>query len=107
MFSQDRIIANVQERVRLTPPVRLTLIARDYLVIQTIYGNVIETPFNMTVANAQIWTVDKELVLRTTSIHLLRGDLNGTPINFGLAVGLGTLRITPTGMYEVSSYRAE
>ena len=104
LFSQDRIIANVQERVRLTPPVRLTLMVRDNLVIQPISGGVAEVPFNMTVAKARRWTINEELILRTTGIHLLRGDLNGTPINFGQAQGLGTLRITPTGIYEVSAY---
>lgn len=107
MFSQDRIIANVQERVRLTPPVRLTLMARDNLVIQPISGGAAEVPFNMTVAKARIWTIGEELVLRTTGIHLLRGDLNGTPINFGQARGIGTLRITPTGIYEVSAYLSQ
>ena len=107
LFTQDRIIANVQEQVRLTPPVRLTLMARDNLVIQPFTGGVAEIPFNMTVAKAKIWTVTEELVLRTTAIHQLRGDLNGTPINFGQAEGLGTLRITATGIYEVSAYLSQ
>lgn len=107
LFSQDRIIANVQERVRLTLPVRLTLMVRDNLVIQPISGGVAEVPFNMTVAKARRWTVNEELVLRTTGIHLLRGDLNGTPINFGQARGLGTLRITPSGIYEVTAYLSQ
>ena len=107
LFTADRLVANLREQVRLTPPVRLTLMARDNLVIQAIRAGVPETPFNMTVAKAQIWTVDKELLLRTTGIHLLRGDLNGVPINFGQAAGLGTLRITPGGVYEVSAYLAE
>ena len=106
-FAQDRMVAKVREQVRLTPPVRLTLMARDNLVIQPIRGGVPGTPFNMTVAKAQIWTVDQELLLRTTGIHLLRGDLNGVPINFGQATGLGTLRITPGGVYEVSSYQTD
>ncbi len=104
LFSADRLIDNLREQVRLTPPVRLTLMARDNLVIQPIRGGVPGTPFNMTVAKAQIWVVDQELLLRTTGIHLLRGDLNGVSINFGQAAGLGTLRITPGGVYEVSAY---
>lgn len=107
LFTQDRIVNNLVERVRLTPPVRLTLMARDNLVVQAITGGNPQIPFNMTVAKAKIWTVNEELLLRTTGIHLLRGDLNGVPINFGQAQGLGTLRITPQGIYEVSAFLAE
>ena len=107
LFSADRLVAHIREQVRLTPPVRLTLMARDNLVIQPIRGGVAGTSFNMTVAKAQIWTVDQVLLLRTTGIHLLRGDLNGVPINFGQATGLGTLRITPGGVYEVSGYLSD
>lgn len=104
LFSEDRIVDNLQERVRLTPPVRLTLMARDNVVIQPVSAGQIGTAFNLTVAEARQWTIQEELILRTTHINLLRGDLNGVPINFGEATGIGTLRITPTGVYEVSAY---
>lgn len=104
LFSEDRIIENLQERVRLTPPVRLTLMARDNVVIQPVSGGLVGAAFNLTVAEARQWTIKEELILRTTHINLLRGDLNGVPINFGEATGLGTLRVSPTGVYEVSAY---
>lgn len=106
LFTQDRLVANLQERVRLTPPVRLTLMARDNVVIQPFNDGQAEIAFNLTVAEARQWIVTEELVLRTPSIDLLRGDLNGVPIDFGEATGLGILRITPSGVYEVSSYAA-
>ncbi len=104
LFAQDRIISHLLERVRLTPPVRLTLMARDNVVIQPVVSGTREASFNLTVAEARQWNVNTELVLRTLTIQLLRGDLNGVPINFGDANGLGALRVTPTGVYEVSSY---
>lgn len=104
LFSEDRIVDNLQERVRLTPPVRLTLMARDNVVIQPVLDGQTGTAFNLTVAEARQWTIQEELILRTSHINLLRGDLNGVPINFGEATGLGTLRVTPTGIYEVSAY---
>ncbi|MCK4578537.1 MAG: helix-turn-helix domain-containing protein [Candidatus Marinimicrobia bacterium] len=104
LFRQDRIISHLLERVRLTPPVRLTLMARDNVVIQPVTQGQPGPAFNLTVAEARQWTVDRDLILRTPTIHLLRGDLNGVPIDFGEANGLGALRITPTGIYEVSSY---
>lgn len=104
LFSEDRIVDNLQERVRLTPPVRLTLMARDNVVIQPVSDGQTGTAFNLTVAEARQWTIQEELILRTTHINLLRGDLNGVPINFGEATGVGTLRVTPTGVYEVSAY---
>ncbi|MEE9464328.1 MAG: helix-turn-helix domain-containing protein [Candidatus Neomarinimicrobiota bacterium] len=104
LFSQDRLTANLQERVRLTPPVRLTLMARDNVVIQPYSEGRATTAFNLTVAEARQWIVTEELILRTPSIHLLRGDLNGVPLDFGEATGLGVLRITSSGVYEVSSY---
>ncbi len=104
LFAEDRIVENLQERVRLTPPVRLTLMARDNVVIQPVSAGQTGTAFNLTVAQARQWTIQEELILRTSHINLLRGDLNGVPINFGEATGVGTLRITPTGVYEVSAY---
>jgi len=106
LFTDDRIIENLQERVQLTPPVRLTIRARDNLVIQPISNGQPGVPFNMTVAEARIYTirVTEELELRTTAIQSLRGDLNGVPIDFGQASGLGSLRVTPNGVYEVSAY---
>ena len=104
LFSRDRLVAHLRERVRLTPPVRLTLMARDNMVLQPYTGGKAATAFNLTVAEARQWTVKEELVLRTPSIHLLRGDLNGVPIDFGEATGLGLLLVTPSGVYEVSGY---
>ena len=104
LFAQDRIVTHLLERVRLTPPVRLTLMARDNVVIQPVVSGRREPSFNLTVAEARQWNVNTELILRTSTIQLLRGDLNGVPINFGNADGLGALRVTPTGVYEVSSY---
>jgi cytoskeletal protein RodZ len=104
LFAQDRITSHLLERVRLTPPVRLTLMARDNVVIQPVVSGSREASFNLTVAEARQWSVNTELILRTSTIQLLRGDLNGVPINFGTADGLGALRVTPTGVYEVSSY---
>ena len=34
LFAQDRLVAHLLERVRLTPPVRLTLMSRDNIVLQ-------------------------------------------------------------------------
>jgi hypothetical protein len=106
LFSQDRLVAHLLERVRLTPPVRLTLMSRDNIVLQPYSNGKAATAFNLTVAEARQWTIKEELVLRTPSIHLLRGDLNGVPIDFGEATGLGMLRVTPSGVYEVSGYAA-
>ncbi len=106
LFSQDRLVAHLLERVLLTPPVRLTLMARDNIVLQPYSSGKGATAFNLTVAEARQWTIKEELVLRTPSIHLLRGDLNGVPIDFGEATGLGMLRVTPSGVYEVSGYAA-
>jgi len=104
LFTEDRIVAHHMERIRLTPPVRLTLMARDNVVIQPMIANQRQPAFNLTVAEARIWTIQQDLVLRTTAIELLRGDLNGIPIELGQARGIGALRVTPTGEYEVFAY---
>ena len=106
LFAQDRLVAHLLERVRLTPPVRLTLMSRDNIVLQPYSNGKAATAFNLTVAEARQWTIKEVLVLRTPSIHLLRGDLNGVPIDFGEATGLGILRVTPSGVYEVFGYAA-
>ena len=102
LFTQDRIVSHHMERVRLTRPVRLTLMARDNVVIQPVIDGQWGPVFNLTVAEVRIWTVQEELVIRTTAIELLRGDLNGVAINLGQARGIGALRVTPSGEYEVS-----
>ncbi|MFC1535523.1 helix-turn-helix domain-containing protein [Candidatus Neomarinimicrobiota bacterium] len=104
LFAEDRIVSHHMERVRLTPPIRLTLMARDNVVIQPVSGGQRGPSINLTVAEARIWTIYEDLILRTPSVELLRGDLNGIPINLGQARGLGAIRITPTGEYEVFSY---
>ncbi len=106
LFTQERIVSHHMERVRLTPPVRLTLMARDNVVIQTLTGGQRGPVFNLTVAEVRIWTVQEDLVIRTTAIELLRGDLNGIAINLGQARGIGALRVTPSGEYEVFAYAA-
>ena len=102
LFTQERIVSHHMERVRLTRPVRLTLMARDNVVIQPVIDGQWGPVFNLTVAEVRIWTVQEELVIRTTAIELLRGDLNGVAINLGQARGIGALRVTPSGEYEVS-----
>lgn len=104
LFAEDRIVSHHMERVRLTPPIRLTLMARDNVVIQPVSRGQRGPSINLTVAEARIWTIHEDLILRTPSVELLRGDLNGIPINLGQAKGLGALRVTPTGEYEVFSY---
>ncbi len=106
LFTQERIVSHHMERVRLTPPVRLTLMARDNVVIQPVIDGQRGPTFNLTVAEVRIWTVQEDLVIRTTAIELLRGDLNGVAINLGQARGIGALRITPSGEYEVFAYTA-
>ena len=106
LFTQERIVSHHMERVRLTPPVRLTLMARDNVVIQPVIDGQRGPTFNLTVAEVRIWTVQEDLVIRTTAIELLRGDLNGVAINLGQARGIGALRVTPSGEYEVSAYAA-
>ena len=103
-FAQDRIVSHHMRRVPLTPPVRLTLTARDNVVIRPIIDGRQGTSINLTVAEARIWTIQNILVLQTTSIDRLRGDLNGVPIDIGEARGIGILRVTSTGEYEVFSY---
>lgn len=105
LFTEDRITSHHMERVRLTPPVRLTLMARDNVVIQPVTEGRRRPSFNLTVAEARIWTIQEDLVLRTNTIERLRGDLNGVPIDLGQARGIGALRVTPTGEYEVFAYR--
>lgn len=104
LFAEDRIVSHHMERVRLTPPIRLTLMARDNVVIQPVSRGQRGPSINLTVAEARIWTIHEDLILRTPSVELLRGDLNGIPINLGQAKGLGILHVTPTGEYEVFSY---
>jgi|GEM_PF-2458868 len=106
LFTQERIVSHHMERVRLTPPVRLTLMARDNVVIQPLTDGQRGQAFNLTVAEVRIWTIQADLVIRTTAIELLRGDLNGIAINLGQARGIGSLRVTPSGEYEVSAYAA-
>ncbi len=106
LFTQERIVSHHMERVRLTPPVRLTLMARDNVVIQPLTDGQRGPTFNLTVAEVRIWTVQADLVIRTTAIELLRGDLNGIAINLGQARGIGALRVTPSGEYEVFAYAA-
>lgn len=103
-FAQDRIVTHHMRRVPITPPVRLTLTARDNVVIRPIIDGRQGTSINLTVAEARIWTIQNVLVLQTTSIDRLRGDLNGVPIDIGEARGIGILRVTSTGEYEVFSY---
>ncbi|UCH62468.1 MAG: helix-turn-helix domain-containing protein [Fidelibacterota bacterium] len=104
LFTQERIVSHHMERIRLTPPVRLTLMARDNVVIQPLTDGQQGTAFNLTVAEVRIWTIQEELIIRTTAIELLRGDLNGVPINLGQTRGIGVLRVTPSGEYEVFAY---
>lgn len=104
LFTEDRIVSHHMQRVRLTPPVRLTLRARDNVIIQPVINGQRGQAINLTVAEARIWTIQDELVLRTTAIDLLRGDLNGVPINIGQAHGIGILRVTATGEYEIFAY---
>ncbi|MBA7643327.1 MAG: hypothetical protein GH143_11100 [Calditrichaeota bacterium] len=106
LFTQERIVSHHMERVRLTPPVRLTLMARDNVVIQPVIDGQRGPVFNLTVAEVRFWTVQEDLVIRTTAIELLRGDLNGIAINLGQARGIGALRVTPSGEYEVFAYAA-
>ncbi len=104
LFAQDRIAWHSSERVSLIPPVRLTLMARDNVVIQLVTADRREPAFNLVVAEARFWTIQENLEIRTNAIDLLRGDLNGVVINLGQARGIGALRVTPTGEYEVFSY---
>lgn len=104
LFTQDRIVAHSMQRVDLTPPVRLTLMARDNVVIQLVTASQREPVFNLVVAEAHFWTIHENLEIRTNAIELLRGDLNGVPINIGQASGIGALRVTPSGEYEVFAY---
>jgi cytoskeletal protein RodZ len=104
LFSEERITSHHLERVRLTPPVRLTLMARDNVVVQPVTNGRRGPSFNLTVAEARIWTIQEDLVLRTNTIERFRGDLNGVPIDLGQARGIGALRVTPTGEYEVFAY---
>ncbi|MFB0516747.1 MAG: helix-turn-helix domain-containing protein [Candidatus Neomarinimicrobiota bacterium] len=104
LFAEDRIVAHHMQRIRLTPPVRLTLRARDNVVIQPMIKGQREPTLNLTVADARMWTVQEDLILRTNAIENLRGDLNGIPIELGQASGIGILRVTPTGEYEVYAY---
>ena len=103
-FAEERLVSHHFKRVLLTPPVRLTLRARDNVVILPIIDGRHGTSINLTVAEARIWTIQNQMVLRTTAIDRLRGDLNGVPIDLGEAVGLGVLRVTSSGQYEVFSY---
>ena len=80
--------------------------ARGNVVIQPITGDNPGRAFNLTVAQARIWTVQETLTLRTTAIEMLRGDLNGVLINLSEASGFGALRVTPDGEYEVFAYRS-
>lgn len=104
LFTQDRIIWSAMRRVNLTPPVRLTLMARDNVVIQLVSADQRAPAFNLVVAEAHLWIIQENLEIRTNAIELLRGDLNGIDIDFGQARGIGALRVTPTGEYEVFSY---
>ncbi len=104
LFYKARILTSLTERVRLTPPVRLTLMVRDNVVIQAVTNGQQSRTFNFSVAEARIWTVQEDLVLRTTAIELLRGDLNGIPINIGEGTGPGVILISPDGMYKVTTY---
>ncbi|MEE9162488.1 MAG: helix-turn-helix domain-containing protein [Candidatus Neomarinimicrobiota bacterium] len=104
LFAEDRIVSHHLKRVLLTPPVRLTLRARDNVVILPIINGREGTSINLTVAEARIWTIQNQMLLRTTAIDHLRGDLNGVPIDLGDAIGLGVLRVTSSGEYEVFAY---
>ncbi len=104
LFTTERIASHHMERIRLTPPVRLTLMARDKVVIQPVTDGQRGPAFNLVVADARTWTIQEEMVIRTNAIELLRGDLNGIPINLGQASGVGALRVTPSGEYEVFAY---
>ena len=104
LFTEDRISWHSMERVNLTPPVRLTLTARDNVVIQLIIAGQREPAFNLVVAEAYFWAIQEDLEIRTNAVELLRGDLNGINIDLGQARGIGALRVTPTGEYEVFSY---
>ncbi|UCH62784.1 MAG: caspase family protein [Fidelibacterota bacterium] len=105
-FTEERLVFHHMERVRLTPPVRLTLTVRDDVVIQPLSDGQRGSAFNLTVAEARIWTLRGDLILRTPAIELLRGDLNGIPIDLGQASGIGALRVSPRGEYEVFAYAA-
>lgn len=104
LFTQDRINAHLADRLDLTPPVRLTLRARDNVVLIPILNGRKNSAINLTVSEARVWRIEGNFVIRTNAIDHLRGDLNGIPLDFGNAKGVGTLTVTPSGQYEVASY---
>ncbi len=104
LFTQDRINAHLMDRLDLTPPLRLTLRARDNVVLIPVLNGRKNSAINLTVSEARVWRIEGNIVIRTNAINSLRGDLNGIPLDFGEAKGVGTLKVTPSGQYEVASY---